>query len=55
MHPLVGPVDISYETFPVPGEPDQQLFVYTTAPGSPSEDALKILSSWGAARSSRGR
>ncbi|GAA1722104.1 helix-turn-helix transcriptional regulator [Isoptericola hypogeus] len=46
MHPVVGRVDINYETFPVPGEPDQQLFVYTAATGSPSEDALRILSSW---------
>jgi transcriptional regulator with XRE-family HTH domain len=47
MHPLVGRVDIDYETFPVPGEPDQQLFVYMAPTGSPSEDAMRILSSWG--------
>ena len=33
-HPLVGRVDIDYQTFPVPGEPDQQLFVYSAQTGS---------------------
>ena len=45
-HPVVGRVDVNYETFPVPGEPDQQLLVYSTEPGSSSSDALRILSSW---------
>ncbi|MFI6674193.1 helix-turn-helix transcriptional regulator [Kribbella sp. NPDC050470] len=46
MHPLVGRLEIEYETFPVPGQPDQQLFLYTAKKGSPSADALKILASW---------
>ena len=46
MHPTVGRVDVSYETFPVPGEPDQKLLVYSTEPGSASSDALRILASW---------
>ena len=46
MHPLVGHLTIDYETFPVPGEPDQQLFLYTAQTGSPSEDAPRILASW---------
>ncbi|WP_104128566.1 helix-turn-helix transcriptional regulator [Cryobacterium sp. Y57] len=45
-HPIVGRVDVDYETFPVPGEPDQQLFVYSTEPASASNDALLILASW---------
>lgn len=45
-HPFVGELEIEYETFPVPGEPDQQLFLYTARKGSPSADALRILSSW---------
>ncbi|TFD70459.1 helix-turn-helix transcriptional regulator [Cryobacterium sp. Hb1] len=45
-HPIVGRVDVDYETFPVPGEPDQQLFVYSTQPASASSDALHILASW---------
>ena len=46
VHPIVGRLDVDYETFPVPGEPDQQLFVYSTQPGSTSSDALRILASW---------
>jgi transcriptional regulator with XRE-family HTH domain len=46
-HPVVGRVDIDYQTFPVPGEPDQHLFVYNAQTGSPSDDALRILASLG--------
>ncbi|MBG6213843.1 hypothetical protein RCH23_001703 [Cryobacterium sp. CAN_C3] len=46
MHPIVGRIDVDYETFPVPGEPDQRLFVYSTQQGSASNDALRILASW---------
>jgi hypothetical protein len=46
MHPLVGRIQIEYETFPVHGEPDQQLFLYTAKKGSPSDDALRILANW---------
>jgi len=46
VHPLVGRIDVDCETFAVPGEPDQQLFVYSTRPGSSSDDALRILASW---------
>jgi len=45
-HPVVGRIDINYETFPVPGDPDQKLLVYSTQPGSASSDALRILASW---------
>ncbi|WP_187976370.1 helix-turn-helix transcriptional regulator [Mycetocola sp. JXN-3] len=45
-HPLVGPIDIEYETFPVPEDPDQQLFIYMAKKGSPSDDALRILDTW---------
>jgi hypothetical protein len=30
----------------LPGDPDQALFVYTTRAGSPSHDAMRLLSSW---------
>ena len=46
MHPLVGELYIEYETFPVPGDPDQQMFLYTATKDSPSADALRILASW---------
>lgn len=46
-HAAVGRVDIDYQTFPVPEEPDQQLFIYSAQTGSPSGDALRILASLG--------
>jgi hypothetical protein len=47
MHPSVGRIDIDYEAFDVPGDPDQKVFVYTAASGSASADALSLLASWG--------
>lgn len=54
LHPLVGELHIAYETFPVPGEPEQQLFLYTAEKGTPSADALRILASWGREESPAG-
>jgi len=48
LHPVVGRIDIEYETFMVPNQPDQQLFIYGAKAGSPSEDALRILATWSA-------
>lgn len=45
-HPVVGELTVDYETFMMPGDPDQTLFVYTTEVGSPSREALNILNSW---------
>ncbi|MHA3702435.1 helix-turn-helix transcriptional regulator [Jatrophihabitans sp. YIM 134969] len=45
-HPTVGRLDVQYETLTLPGDDDQTLFVYTTAPGSPSREALALLASW---------
>ncbi len=45
-HPLVGELYIEYETFPVPEEPDQQMFLYTAKKETPSADALRILATW---------
>ncbi|MGY1813415.1 helix-turn-helix transcriptional regulator [Blastococcus sp. SYSU D00820] len=49
-HPVVGTVDLDYCTLELPaeGRPDLRLTVYTAAPGSPSEDGLKLLASWAA-------
>jgi transcriptional regulator with XRE-family HTH domain len=47
MHPSVGRIDIDYEAFDVPGDPDQKVFVYTATSGSASADALSLLASWG--------
>ena len=46
VHPVVGRIDVDFENFAVAGEPDQELFVYSTPAGSPSSDALNILAAW---------
>ena len=45
-HPVVGDLDLPFESFPIPAEPSQSLLTYTTEPGSPSHDALSLLASW---------
>jgi transcriptional regulator with XRE-family HTH domain len=47
-HPVVGDVDLSFESFPVAGDARQSMITYTAEPGSPSHDALTLLSSWAA-------
>lgn len=45
-HPLVGDLTINYESVAVLGDPDQTLCLYTAEPGSPSENALRLLANW---------
>jgi len=45
-HPVVGDLTLSYETFSADGDPDQVLGIHTAEPGSPSEQALRLLASW---------
>ncbi|MFD9697498.1 helix-turn-helix domain-containing protein [Lentzea sp. NPDC059081] len=45
-HPLVGDLTVDYESFVLPGDPDTMLYVYTTAAGSSSRQAMDILASW---------
>jgi transcriptional regulator with XRE-family HTH domain len=49
-HPVVGTLSLSYHTLDLPTEDHAglRLTIYTAEPGSPSEDALKLLASWGA-------
>jgi hypothetical protein len=42
-HPLVGPLDLSYERLPIPDTDRQTLAVYHAAPGSASAQALALL------------
>jgi transcriptional regulator with XRE-family HTH domain len=42
-HPLVGPVELSYERFPIPGTDRQALGIYHAAPASASAQALALL------------
>ena len=49
-HPAVGRLDLVYHTLDLPSEDSSvlHLTVYTAEPGSPSEDALKLLACWAA-------
>ncbi|MFD9359306.1 helix-turn-helix transcriptional regulator [Streptomyces sp. NPDC060031] len=47
-HPLVGELDLSFETLALPDDSAQFLVTYHPAPDSPSADALRLLSSWSA-------
>ena len=49
-HPAVGTLDLVYHstTLPTEGHEDLAMTAYTAEPGTPSEDALKLLTSWAA-------
>ncbi|MFI9510916.1 helix-turn-helix transcriptional regulator [Nocardia sp. NPDC052566] len=42
-HPVVGRIDLGFETLRLPDDPDQALIMHTTEPGSPSATALQLL------------
>jgi transcriptional regulator with XRE-family HTH domain len=45
-HPVVGDLDLDYESMDLTTDRGAQLIAYTAAPGTPSNDALRLLSSW---------
>ncbi|WIM98488.1 helix-turn-helix transcriptional regulator [Actinoplanes oblitus] len=45
-HPVVGPLTLGFEALRLPDDPDQALVAHTVAEGSPSETALRLLSTW---------
>lgn len=47
-HPVVGDLDLPFETFPLGDGPSQFLLTYTAEPATPSQDALNLLASWAA-------
>jgi hypothetical protein len=47
-HPVVGQLDLDFESMELPSEPGLHLNVYTAAAGAPTADALKLLASWAA-------
>jgi transcriptional regulator with XRE-family HTH domain len=53
-HAIVGSLTVQYETFMMPGDPDQTLFMFTTEAGTDSRDAMNLLISWSLA-SAEGR
>lgn len=47
-HPVVGRVELSYDSLSIAAAPELTMLVYTAAPGSTSADALRVLASWSA-------
>lgn len=48
-HPLVGPVTVNCDVLDI-ADRDQRVVIYTADPGSPSEEALRLLSVIGTQR-----
>jgi transcriptional regulator with XRE-family HTH domain len=48
VHPVVGSLDLDYEALQLSSERGLQLIAYSARPGSPTADALTLLSSWAA-------
>lgn len=49
-HPVVGQLDLDFESMELPGDPGLQLNVYTAAPGTPTADGVALLASWAASQ-----
>lgn len=47
-HPLVGDIELQFESFRMTGDVEQALVTYHAEPGSASAEALRLLASWGA-------
>ena len=47
-HPVVGEITIAYEGLEMAAEPGLTLTIYSAEPGSPSEQAMRLLASWAA-------
>jgi len=49
-HPVVGDIDLPFESFPLAADPSHSLLTYTAEPDTPSQDALNLLANWAATR-----
>jgi hypothetical protein len=47
-HPVAGEMTLAYEGMEMEAEPGLTFTIYTAEPGSPSEEAMRFLSSWAA-------
>jgi len=52
-HPVVGDLDLHFESIPLPGDTGQTMLVYTAEPQSRTREALNLLASWSAAPPTR--
>ncbi len=53
LHPLVGRIELNFETLRLPGDPDQAVIAHTVDPGSPSATALQLLANLAAKSTAR--
>jgi hypothetical protein len=47
-HPVVGRLELMYDTLQLPADTGLTMLVYTAEVGTPTHDALKVLASWAA-------
>ena len=47
-HPVVGDLTLTYEALDLAADEGLRISAYTAEPGTPSDDALKVLASWAA-------
>ena len=45
-HPVVGDLDLPFESLPLATDLSQSLVTYTPEPGTPTHDAIHLLASW---------
>lgn len=53
-HPVVGDLDLRFETMELPADPGLALLLYTAEAGSQTEQALTFLASWAAGHAAAG-
>lgn len=47
-HPIVGDLDLTYESMDVLSDRGLQMLVFSAVPGSPSQERLQLLANWAA-------
>ncbi len=47
-HPVVGDLTLTFEALDLAADPGLRISAYTAEPGTPSDDALKLLATWAA-------
>jgi transcription regulator MmyB-like protein len=52
-HPIVGDLDLPFESLPIEAGSSTNLVTYLPEPGTPTEDALALLASWAASETGK--